>query len=86
MSDALTLLGMEALGATEKEIEAMKVRLENKGLSEEQIQVLIELKNIELELGEAIEKTTEAEKEKNDAINRAKAHVGSFGNGRSKTG
>ena len=78
MSDALTLLGMEASGATEKEIEAMKVRLENKGLSEEQIQVLIELKNIELELGEAIEKTTEAEKEKNDAINRAKSHVESL--------
>ena len=78
MNDALTLLGMEQAGATEKEIEAMKVRLENKGLSEEQIQVLIALKNVELELGEAIEKTTEAEKEKNDAINRAKAHIGSL--------
>ena len=78
MNDALTLLGMEQSGATEKEIEAMKIRLENKGLSEEQIQVLIELKNVELELGEAIEKTTEAEKEKNDAINRALSHVGSL--------
>ena len=86
MSDALTLLGMEASGATEKEIEAMKVRLENKGLSEEQIQVLIELKNIELELGEAIEKTTEAEKEKNDAINPCEVSCRVFGNGRGKTG
>lgn len=78
MNDAITLLGMEQAGATEKEIEAMRTRLENKGLSEEQIQVLIELKNVELELGEAIEKTTEAEKEKNDAINRAISHIDSL--------
>lgn len=78
MNDALTLLGMEQAGATEKEIEAMKVRLENKGLSEEQILVLIALKEAELELSEAIEKTTEAEKEKQDAISNAKGFVSSL--------